>query len=155
MLKAKRDKAWVDICEKIEKEVNAITAPSDPSPNLTRPNTSKKLQRFPQPNLSESEVTPTPIAETQPPAPAPLSTGQRHLSSAAAQVAAERQRQDAERDALRQQQFSRKTTRHASWGTIRAIFDRLWDQIRDVAPDVERLQADTTLLCFCNGESLI
>lgn len=28
--KAKRDKVWVDICEKIEKEVSAITAPSDP-----------------------------------------------------------------------------------------------------------------------------
>jgi hypothetical protein len=74
--------------------------------------------------------------------PVSLSSGQEYLSSAAALVAAEKQRQNAQLDAIRQHQFLRKTTRHASWGTIRGIFDTLWDQIRAVAPDVEKVQGD-------------
>jgi hypothetical protein len=140
--RAKRDKVWVDICEKIQKEVSAISAtpdlPAQP-PKLEHQQESEAIPSF---HPSEPGVTPTLIEETAPLAPAPLSSGQKSLVSAAARVAAERQRQDAALDALRQQRLSRAATRDASWGTIRGIFHRLWDQIRAVAPDVERLQGD-------------
>jgi hypothetical protein len=106
--KAKRDKVWVEICEEIKKEVSAIRAPPDVPAQLPELEHKEETEAIPSAHLSEPEVTPTPIAETPPPGPAPLSSGQKHLSSAAAQVAAERQRQDAELDALRQQRFSER-----------------------------------------------
>jgi hypothetical protein len=142
MKKAERDKAWVQICGEIKKEVNAIRATPDVPTQLPQIERKQETAAVSSAQVSQPEVTPTPAAETLPPAPAPLTSGQKYLSSAAAQVAAEKQRQNAELDALRQQQFLRKTTRHASWGTIRGIFDMLWDQIRAVAPDVEKIQGD-------------
>jgi len=90
----------------------------------------------------EPELTPAPFAETLPPERTPLSSGQQSIENAALQVAAERDRQTAQLDALRQERRSRATLRESSWTTIRTIFDRLCQQIRDVAPDVERLQGD-------------
>jgi TIR domain len=130
MTKAKRDETWVEICKKIHREVNAIKA----TPDLPEPVSPS------QP--AEPEVTPAPIAETMPPERTPLSSGQQSIANATLQVAAERDRENAQLEALRQERRSRATLKELSWTTIRKLFDRLCQQIRDVAPDVERFQGD-------------
>jgi hypothetical protein len=130
MTKAKRDEAWVNICKKIHEEVNAINA----TPNIP------EAVSAPQP--VEGDQTPPPVTETVPPEPTSLSSGQQSIANAVRQVAAQRDRQDAQSEGLRQERRSRATLRESSWTTIRTLFDSLYQQIRAVAPDVERFLGD-------------
>jgi TIR domain len=143
MTKAKRDKAWVEICEKIQKEVNAINA----TPNLPKP--------VSPPQPVQPKLTVPPVIETVTGERTTLGSGQQSMANAGLQVAAERERQNAQFDALRQERRLRATLRESSWRTISTIFDSLCQQIQGVAPDVERLQGDYEPLSFCNGERLI
>lgn len=142
--RAKRDKVWVEICKQIKNEVSAIVAAPDVTGESAEIERNRETDPITTTHPGEPELTPTvtPVAETAPPAPTSLSSGQRAIANAAARVAAQRQRQNAQIAALSQQRLSRAETRKASFGIIRAIFDTLWDQIRAASDDVERIQGN-------------
>lgn len=132
MLKAKRDQAWVEICENIQKEADSVSA----IPDLP--------ESVPPSQPVEPEVTLPLVTETVTRERTTLSSGQQSIASAALQVAADSERENAHFDALRQERRLRATLRDSSWRTISTIFDSLCQQIHDVASDVERLLADYT-----------
>jgi hypothetical protein len=153
MSNAKRDEAWVKICEGIRKAVNSTDHLSQP-PNLEQSNLARQAPDPLEPIVTPAKSEPSSNSIVLPQPAGIFSTAQKLLADVGAQAIAEQQRSEAELEQQRRYWAYRKRIAEQSWGIIRENLERLWTKIRDAVPGAERLEKEAVpSLCVRLGSA--